>query len=226
MKWLILIFCLLMLGCGFGYWYYFGSLHGEPVAAVAFVEAYGEYNEHADQVEKLVHAPSAGNNPARQELLTLLNAILTTDMSEEDREDLARVAFANLDTLKREVDAAQTAQSKLYESLAGLDDASRTFRAYMFAEEARAIVDLARRRAELSTQITSNLSETGNHTYAIITRVIEEKGVLTESHIVDINAATDGAEKRFEQLNQLYRDLGDVRDELNARFTVFVQQAL
>lgn len=226
MKWILLALLIIATLIGGGLWYYYGDIHGEPTATVAFVEAYGEYEEVATQVEKLINAPAAGGNSARQALLSLLSSILTGEQTPEEREQSARAAFAELEQLRREVDAAQAAQASIYSRLDALSVAAQGFRAKRYVDEAQGIVVLSRQRVELGSQITSILAETNEHTYAIITRILDEKGNLSQAHIVDINAATDAAEVRFETLNTRYQELAAKRDEASARFNALVRTAL
>lgn len=226
MKWIAIVFLLLIATAGGGAWYYYGNMHGEPEAAVAFVEAYGEYDEAATQVEALINAPATGGNGARQALLSLLGSILTGEQTPEEREKSARAAFSELEQLRREVDAAQAAQASIYSRIDALAVAASGFRAKRHADVADTIVDLSRERVEIGSQITSILSETNEHTYAIITRILEEEGELSQAHIVDINAATDAAETRFDNLNHLYQDLAAKRNEAEERFKLLVRAAL
>ena len=106
-----ILLALLLGGGGTFLWVYYGGFAGEQSEAVAFIDIYGDYAEVAERVELLVHLPGTEGNSDRAELLNLLEAILTQDMAPQRREELARLAFSNLDTVKREIDAAQAAQA-------------------------------------------------------------------------------------------------------------------
>jgi hypothetical protein len=227
MRVLLTILIAILIGGGGAYaWRYYGGFGGEKGTAVAFVEAYGTYEEVSNEVERLVHLPGVANNDARAELLRLLSAILTESMEPGERETLARIAFTHLDTMKREIDAAQAAQARLYAVLQDFDNASRVFRGIELRTHASNIVLIARKRAELSARITSILSETNDHTYAIITRILADHGELTQEHIATINDATRQAEDRFATLEGLYYELVQKKKELEGAFTQFTRVAL
>jgi len=207
-------------------WLYYGGFGGERGTVVAFVNAYGTYAGIAQDVETLVHVPGIEANTDREELLALLNAMLTESMDAAKRESLARIAFTHLDTLKREIDAAQAAQARLYATLQDFDNAGRAFTGMRRAREASSLVARARERAELSARITALLAESNDHTYAIVTRILADMGELTDEHVRTINGATDVAQERFDTTAQLYSNLARVRGELEQAFAAFVASAL
>lgn len=223
---LILISAVVLGGGGTFLWFYYGGFEAERKEAILFIEKYGEYAEIAEQVESLVHLPGTEGNTNRAELLSLLESILTKDMTPEKRDQLARLAYANLDAIKREVDSAQVAQAELYEVLQDLDNISRTFSSIELRTHAVEVVGIARRRAELSARITSVLSETHEETQAIITRILAEDGRLTPEHITIINESTDNAERRFEILEDLYTELIEKKNEADALFVHFIETAI
>lgn len=221
-----LFFALLLGGGGTFLWLYYGGFGGERDVAVAFIDEYVEYSEVVEDVERLVHLPGSEGNTDRAELLALLNSILTDSIEPERRETLARLAYANLDGIKKEIDAAQATQATLYQVLQDLDNAARVFSSIELRNQAEGIVVLARKRAEISSRITAILSETNEHTYAIITRILAEKGVLSEAHISEINFATKEAEKRFSKLEDLYTEITVKKNEMDTAFAVFTQKAI
>lgn len=227
MRILATLFVALLVGGGGTFlWLYYGGFEGERSTAIAFIDAYGEYAEVAEEVEHLVYLPGTKGNTERSELLALLNSILTEDLEPERRATLARLAFANLDGIKKEIDSAQIAQAKLYLVLQDLDNASREFSSIELRRHVDGIVTMARKRAELSAHITSILSEINEQTYAIITRILADEGVLSAEHISAINSATAEAEKRFALLEGLYVELLAKKEEMDTAFAVFTQQAI
>lgn len=225
----VILIILIAAFCGGGgafLWLYYGGFGGERSSAVSFIEAYGDYAEIAERVEMLVHLPGTAGNSDRKELLAILDAILTQSMEAERRESLARLAYSNLDTIKKEIDAAQVAQAELYQVLQTLDNASRSFRSIELRNRVEEIVMLARKRAELSSRITSILSETNDTTSAIITRILGDGGELTQEHIRDINESTRSAEERFDMVTGLYDELISRKKELDKVFADFVAVAI
>ncbi len=226
MRILATILIATLLGAGATYaWRYYGGFAGEKGAAVAFVDAYGAYDEAATQVETLVHLPGAEGNDDRAELLALLSAILTEKMDDVKRESLARIAFTHLDTIKREIDAAQAGQARLYALLQDLDNASRVFRGIELRTAAEGVVQAARSRAEVAAHILSLLSDTNEHTYAIITRILAEHGALSSEHATAINAATAEAEERHNDTAALYDTLAAKHTELLRAREAFTERA-
>jgi hypothetical protein len=221
-----ILIAVLIGGGGVYAWHYYGGFAGEKSTSVAFVEAYGEYAEVAGRVETLVHLPGTEGNSSRKELLSLLNTMLTENLTNEERESLARIAFTHLDTIKKEIDAAQALQATLYAVLQDFDNAARVFHGIELRTQAQHIVLIARKRAELSARITSILSETNDHTYAIITRILSEKGNLSGAHITEINDATRAAEERYATLEGLYKELVQNKTELDQQFAHFTQTAI
>jgi hypothetical protein len=227
MKITLTIFLALLLGGGGTYaWLYYGGFEGEKHVAIAFIDAYGDYREIAEQVEVLTHVPGTGNNRSRSELFDLLKRMLTEQIEPEKRDELARIAFGNLDALKKEVEAAHSAQAQLYGALQDLDNMSRTFESVRLRTDAEEIVAMARKRAELTARTTAILSETNDQTYSIITRILADKGELTDAHIHEINEATARAEERFATLKEQYTALALQSKELQEAFQAFVQTAI
>jgi len=221
-----IILATILGGGGVYAWHYYGGFTHEQSNVITFVDAYGAYAETADRVETLVHVPGTEGNTDRAELLLLLTTILTDPLTPTRREELARLAFNNLTALKKEIDGAQTAQAQLYEKLQDLDTASRAFRSIALQQKVNEVVALARKRAELTARITAILSEINDHTYAIVTRILADRGELTVEHIQTINTTTDFAEERFETLSSLYTELVQKHMELETRFTAFAQGAM
>jgi hypothetical protein len=222
----IVIVAILLGGGGTFLWLYYGGFENEKNISMEFVEIYGDYLENVNKVEYFVHLPGTENNSDRSELLRLLNSILTEKLEPKRREELARIAFTNLDVLKKEVDSAQIYQANLYKVIQEMGNVSVKFSAVDLRNKAESIVMLARERAELSSRITSVLSEMNEQTYAIITRILEEKGKLTDEHIIAINNATDMAEERFHSLEVLYEKLLDKKNEMDKSFDEFVKTAI
>jgi hypothetical protein len=193
-------------GATFAYLYY-GGFSGEGSTGIAFIEVYGDYNEIATGVETLVHVPGVADNKDREDLEQLLNTILVDNITNEEREKLARVAFSHLDTIKKEIDQAQASQAQLYQVLQDLDVAAKQLHGLEAKGVAEEIVVTARERAEHSARITSILSETNDHTYAIITQILGAGGALSQSQIQSINDSTNAAESRYDTLSRLYDEL-------------------
>ena len=221
-----ILFALVFGGGGTFLWLYYGGFHGEDGEAIAFIDKYGDYNEIATEVEFLVHLPGTENNADRAELLALLETILTEDITNNKRKTLARLAFANIDNLKKEIDAAQIKQAELYEVLQDLDNSSRQFSSIDLRNRSSDIVTLSRKRAEIAARITSILSEINEHSYAIITRILSDNGELTQEHIIAINNITTDAENRFDTLEELYNDLIRMKNEIDEAFKEFAAAAL
>lgn len=213
-------------GGGVFAWHYYGGFSAEKRESIAFIDAYGAYAEVADRVDQLVHLPGTEGNTDRAELLTLLNSILTDSIDAGHREELARLAFNNLITLKKEIDEAHSAQARVYEELQNVERASKVFASMARRQSAGAVVMRARERAELTARITSVLSEGNDQTYAILSRILEEKGELSQEHIAVINGSTTVAQNRFDTLSALYADLVEKKKALDADFKKFVHDAL
>jgi len=224
----ITILLALALGGGGMYvWIYYGGFEPEQGKAVAFIDTYGDYAEVADVVEALVHLPGTEDNADRAELQALLETILTDNtLTPERRETLARLAYANLDVVKKEIDAAQSSQAEVYQHLQDLDNAARVFKGMRLRSEAEGIVTLARKRAELTARITSVLSETHDQTYSIITQILEDDGELSHEHVTAINSSTDKAEERHDLLIGLYDELIAQKVALDDSFAGFARDAI
>lgn len=224
---LITLILATTLGGGVAYaWVYYGGFVGEGSTGIAFIEVYGDYAEVANRVEMMVHVPGVAENENRGDLLSLLSTILTEDIDDTERERLARIAFSHVDTMKKEIDQAQAGQAELYRVLQDLGNAAAQFRGLEAQDLAGTVVSQARERAELSSRITSILSETNDHTYAIVTQILEEKGSLSDEHVQAINAATTGAEDRFDDLTRLYNDLIQRRADVETSMQTFAEKVI
>lgn len=227
MRIFLTLLCALMLGGGGAYaWLYYGGFEGERSSVVGFIDAYSTYDVSATRVAALVHSPSTEKNSDRSELLALLQDILTGTLTNDEREALARVAFTHLDSIQKGIADAAVAQDELYLNIQNLDTMSRIFTGMRAREQAHDLVSLARACAETSARIIANLSETHEHTYAIITRVLEDGGELTDEHKRSINAITTEAETRHAELEAHYTSFVAQRDSLTMAFDQFVHDLL
>lgn len=220
------LFATLLGGGSVFLWLYYGGGAGEREVAVVFIDQYVSYNEVATEVEQLVHLPGTEGNTNRSELYSLLDSILTKSMESAQRESLTRLALTNLTALKEEIDSAQISQAKVYQVLQDLDNASKAFSSIDLRTRALDIVTLSRKRAEISARITSILSENNEQILIILTRVLTDKGELTQEHISEINVVTADAEKRFETLEALYSELITKKEEVEVVFKNFIEAAL
>ncbi len=228
MRAVLLTICLALLvgGGGVYAWLYYGGFGGEKDVAIAFIDVYGDYADVAHTVDQLVHLPGTEGNVDRVELESLLEDMLTGDVGKERRDTLARLAYQNVDTLKKEIDAAQTAQAQVYERLQDLDNMARQFVGVRVRAAAADIVLTARTRTELTARITSILSEINTHTHAIVTQILEDEGELTDVHVAAMNAVTQRAEERHATLASLYDTLLRTSEELETAMKHFVSIAL
>jgi hypothetical protein len=221
-----ILFAGLVGGSSAYFWLYYGGFAGEGSTGVAFIEIYGDYADVAKRVDVLVHVPGVADNPDRSELQSLLSTILVENITKDERERLSRIAFSHLDTVKKEIDQAQAAQAELYQVLQDLDTASKQFHGIEARGLADEIVQLARERAEQTARISSILSETNDHTYAIITKILGDGGELRPGHIQIINDSTTAAEERYDTLAELYDIHAKKRGELDARMQDFAKTVI
>lgn len=223
---LIIVALLVLMGGGAYAWYYFGGFDGDDAGAIAFIDAYGAYSEAALKVDALTHAPTVEQNEGRVDLLERLTSILTGTLTAAERESQARAAFGDLDALKREIDAAQAAHGDLYKTQRDLEAAGVRLANARSEAVAKEILALARSRTELAISITSLVSENHDHMYAILTRILDERGELSQEHVIQINASTDGAEARRDELERSYEELVRIEAETRATFARFVAVAM
>ncbi len=227
MRTLFIILIAILLGGGGTYlWVYYGGFDGERTSAIAFIDAYSTYDVAASRVEDMVHGPGTKRNPDRTNLLALLEKILTADISAEERSELARVAYGHLDSIQEGIADAKKVHGELYAIIQDLDNTSRIFHGVRAKEQAEKLVTLARERAETSARIIANLSETHEYTYAIITRVLEDGGELTDEHKNSINTITAEAESRHAALEEQYARSMEQSDALEIAFDQFVHDML
>jgi hypothetical protein len=187
---------------------------------------YGEYAERAHTVAELVHAPGLESNVNRAELELLLEEMLTKPMESESREAMARIAFEHIDILQTDIKTASEEQSKLYNLTQQLDNSARMFNGVKIRAQAGEIVVQTREQAEISARIVALLSYTYEHTYAIVTRILQDKGELTDAHKTAINTMTPEAEVRHSALKELYTEFSAKEARLSEMFGTFVEDAL
>lgn len=222
----IILIAILFGGGGTYLWVYYGGFEGERTSVVAFIDAYSAYDIAASQVADLVHDPGTTRNTDRSNLLALLERILTAPLEANERAKLARVAYGHLDSIQNDIAEAKKAHEELYAIIQDLDNMSRIFRGVRAGEQASGLVSLARERAETSARIIANLSETHEYTYAIITRVLEDEGALTDEHKQSINTITSEAESRHAALEEQYERFMAQGEALDLAFDQFVHDTL
>lgn len=224
MRYLIVFILIVAMLSGALYAYSFFTVRDRG-ATMAFINIYGEYAAQIETVDQQVYFPGQGENLKRKNMHKLLSDILIGDIDNGKRLQLAREAEDLAAAQRLDIDAVAQNRHR-HEQIIDEAEVLVSDLAPREAEIASAIVHHATTRQAFISDISATLYAINGHIDAIAGRVIEEEGALSSDHIAHINEATRDAEERFDRLNNLYRDLKDETEALEAAYQRLVEYGI
>jgi len=205
-KKIVVLILVLILVCAFFYHAYRTTSQ--------FVAAYKAYAELSLEEENIIYVPAQPDNPTRQEMNLTLAQILGQKMTPIERlqkarrgEELAREYGHELDGIQDRGGSIDTSINAMEHTIDVATDLSSN-------GKEKEIVQLARKRADLVSDIRALTARANFEITDIFRRIQSEKGVLSDKYVTELNAEVPDAEKRFDMRTNDYKELQDLSDQI------------
>lgn len=176
-------------------------------ANAAFSHAYLVYAALADDADTAAYVPTAMNNPSRQELNALLNAVLgnVTPPAERLQKSqrglfLLENSATQLDAIGPKVDAVDTAIEAMEKSLSPGD-------AIFQRGDPQKIIALAKVRNAATKDIRALSYRADFETGKIFRHFVETRGALSDEYMIQLNSEIPTEEAQFNKRQNRYNDL-------------------
>lgn len=150
--------------------------------------------------------PSVSENPVRQELNQQLAVVLSEDLSAGDRLKGARRGIELIEIIDQQIDASEHTANLLENA-----EADRGISSPVFSGE---IAVLVSKLVSISSDIRGLSYRANFHTEQIFTRIIDDKGVLSDTHKRELNELIPLVEEQFDRRSNLYLELEMAHQEL------------
>jgi DNA repair ATPase RecN len=191
----------------------------------AFVSAYEEYVLKWVKIEKTVYSPGADSNVVRQNLNSILTRVLDENISEKERFSLAVKGADPLAQIRSEIDAMKNGREELEQSASVLRFRANNVKGIRLRQKAFEIVALSEKRIAMVREI-ENVSYRMNDTVKeIFQGVAGENGALTDKRKRALNTAVPVAEKDYERLHELYRNMTENKTATKKAYKTFEEFA-
>lgn len=182
-----------------------------------FSYAYQAYTESATRHVSAAFIPAIAENPLRKELNIALSDVLGTTMSPEERLSRAREGLGLLKDAEAQIDLIGDAGALTEERIAEME-ASMNLLGQLHRSQLRDIIQLARARFEIIADIRGLSYRANHHTEEIFDRVIEDQGILSPTHVADLNRLIPSVEAQFDTRSNLYDDLERLGRQLKSKY--------
>jgi len=204
-----------IFGCGYSYLYYrVGNTAG-------FVSAYRDSGTKWAQIEKSVYSPGADSNPVRQNVNAILTRVLNESTSEKERFSLSVAGADPLAALHSEIEIMKTNREGLEQKVVSLREKADEVKGIRARRKAEEIVFLSEKRLAMMKEVEDLSYQMNDAVKAIFQGVAGDGGKLTDDRIRVLNDQVPEAEKDYERLNELYRNIGDSKAEIKKAYNEF-----
>jgi DNA repair ATPase RecN len=212
------IIAVLIIGGGiYAYLYYrVGNTGG-------FVSAYRDYVAKWAENEKNIYTPGAEKNDIRQNLNSILTRVLDERITDKERFSLSVEGATPLSEIRLEIDSVKTSREEMELSTDVLASQAKKVSGIRLRQKANELVDLAKKRNEIIAEIETLSYRMSDITKEIFQGVARDNGKLTNDRIRTLNNQVPEAEKDYERLNELYRNLTESKTEIKKAYTEFIK---
>ena len=204
----LLLIVLVILGL----WYHVRATRN------AFDDAYLTYAELAQRGDTAAYVPGVQDNPIRQQLNSVLTEVLADTVSPTQRLGRAQEGLLLLAESEQQINSIGELSDQITVALARMDLAAKNASDLTKKGTMRRIVSLAKDRLQIVQDIRGLSYRANFETEKIFTRIIEDGGSLTSSHITELNRQVPEVEAQFNRRSNLYRDLETVYRELSESY--------
>ena len=178
------------------------------------MSAYETYATAALEEESAAYAPASPNNPVRQELNRNLGTVLGGNTSKTDRLELSKRGLTLIDESNHELDPIQDRGGRVDESIAAMEGQIGLLNGVSSRGALGRIVSLAKRRADMVSDIRALTVKANYETEKIFQRIIQEKGNLPPSFVNELNAEIPEVEEQYNKRTALYSELQEISDKI------------
>lgn len=182
-----------------------------------FSYAYHAYTESATRHVSAAFIPAIAENPLRKELNTALSDVLGTALGPEERLSRAREGLGLLKDAEAQIDLIGDAGILTEERIAEMEKSMNLF-GQLHRSLLRDIIQLARARFEIIADIRGLSYRANHHTEEIFDRVIEDEGILSPTHVADLNRLIPSVEAQFDTRSNLYDDLERLGRQMQSKY--------
>jgi hypothetical protein len=186
-----------------------------------FLAAYNIYDTASTAEEISARVPGVGENVSRQKLNDILSAVLTVNMSSEERQKLSEEGLILVGTLHAQIDTIGADEKKTEATLITLRKASKKVGGFSARRKAGDIVALAEERSQTIKDVEEISYGINTRLENIFQGIIADRGVLTSDRIGALNQDLPEAEKQFEELTASYKKLDEIEKQIDADFSAF-----
>ncbi|MCK9352357.1 MAG: hypothetical protein M0P76_06265 [Candidatus Pacebacteria bacterium] len=212
---LVIIAALFIFGCTYAFLYFrVGNTAG-------FVTSYRDLGVKWTQSEKNVYAPGANSNPVRQNLNATLVGVLDESVPEKDRFALAIAGADPLAELRAEIDVMRANREQLEQNVTTLREQSLKVEGIRIRQKAGEVVLLSEKRNVMIREIEEVSYRMNDTVKEIFQGIAKDNGALTDNRKQALNDQIPQAEKDYERLNELYRNLTESKTEMKKAYREF-----
>jgi len=214
---IFIIFLIFLLFFGF----LFLDQEKEKNETKQFNFAYHNYEKLSKEQENATYMPGADSNSIRQDLDRILSAVLTQNMENNERLKMAKEGMKLIKKLEAQIDLIGIKGEQLSGAVSKMEEAGSNLSDKEQKDYAEAIVQTAKEKLSISSDIRGLSYRANYHVVEIFKRIISDKGELTSSHIKFLNDKIPEVEEQFNKRSGLYDELGDLNNKLNAEYNDF-----
>lgn len=182
----------------------------------ALTRAYRAYAEVAQRHDEAAYIPGLAENPLRRDLNSALIGALTEGRSSNERRTSAEEGRALLILAEGYIDAVGEVGKDVTIALSSLEDAGESIGVWYARDNIRTVVALAQKRLEIIADVRGLSYRANHHTKEIFDRIIADKGVLTDAHVIALNKLIPSVEEQFDLRSNLYVELEKTTNQITS----------
>jgi hypothetical protein len=186
-----------------------------------FVSAYQEYGATWAEIEKSVYSPGSDGNTVRQNLNAILTRVLDESISEKERFSAAVAGADPLAQIRAEIDAMKINGEALEQKTTALRGKTGGVKGIRIRRKSEEIARLAENRLAMVREVEELSYKMNDTVKEIFQGIARDNGKLTDDRIRALNDQVPAAEKDFERLNELYRNLKESKTEIKKAYKEF-----
>ncbi|MFA6566033.1 MAG: hypothetical protein WCT48_04775 [Candidatus Paceibacterota bacterium] len=200
----------------FSWKWYFGVANAQD-----FVRAYQAYDVVSREHEISAYTPGTEKNTARQGLNAILSQVLNESVSPEERLSFAEAGLVPLAKIRSEIDIMKEKGREAEKNVIILREKKDNLGGRRIFVKANDMIVLAEERIAIIREIETVSYRMNDTVSDIFKGIIKDKGELTGGRIQSLNEKIPDAEKDFERLSELYRNLEKTDKKMDDTFARF-----
>ena len=179
-----------------------------------FISAYSSYAALSLDDENVVNVPAQPDNPVRREMNQMLAEVLSGNLSPAGRLQKAQRGLDLAHQSEHILDPIQDRGGDVDQAIDGMQKSANTLSRFSSFGREEKIVALAKRRADIVSDIRALTIRANFETGKIFQHVIDDKGKLSDAYVTELNAEIPDVEAQFNRRSGLYAELGEVSDSI------------